>query len=206
MKNKVFIISCLRKMLVAVMIIFVPHSVMGAQSPSTDSVCNQNDTWVMCAFKVKKAIKATNDPNAALSAASEWAERYSKLYESNARKGWTPTDQQMLEKAMGKLWHESIGQYLDPAGLALSLGLIRYFPKLAATLEFAGGPYVTIFIGILAPTPIANDFTSASFDNKQINEILAQKLPVMSIITIRERYPELFRQGFEIVKGQKTLP
>jgi len=169
-------------------------------------VCNATDFWADCALKVKKAIKSTNDPAVALEAAAEWAERYTELYAANSRDTWTPTDQEMLEEAMKKLWDEAVGKYLDPAGLALSLGLLKYFPKLAATLELAGSAPVAFFVTLLAPSPIANDFTAALADNKEINELLMQKLPALTSLTIKDRYPELFRQGFQKAKGQAVLP
>jgi len=180
---------------------------VAAQSLPPAKVCKPNDTWFNCAEKVKKAIKATTDPKVALAAGAEWAERYDGLYKANARDTWTITDQQMLEEAMSKLWDEAVGQYLDAPTLAFGLALAKYFPKLAAALEMAGGPYVTFFIALLAPSPIANDFTAAGGDNAEINKLVMSKLPPLGAMTIQQRYPELFRQAYDKVKGSKpTLP
>jgi len=180
---------------------------IAAQPLAQVKVCRPNDTWFNCAEKVKRAIKSTDDPKVALAAGAEWAERYDRLYKANARDTWTMTDQQMLDEAMSKLWDEAVGNYLDAPTLALGLAVARYFPKLAAALEMAGGPYVTFFITLLAPSPIANDFTVAGADNAEINRLVVSKLPPPVAMTIQQRYPELFRQAYEKVKGnQPTLP
>lgn len=176
-----------------------------AQPLAPVKVCQPNDAWFKCADKVKKAIKSTNDPKVALSAGTEWAARYDQLYKANARDTWTITDQQMLEQAMSKMWDEAVGKYLDAPTLAFGLALAKYFPKLAATLEMAGGPYVTFFITLLAPSPIANDFTAAGADNAEINKLVMSKLPPLGAMTIQQRYPELFRQAYEEVKGKKPV-
>lgn len=176
-----------------------------AQPLAPIKVCQPRDAWFVCADKVKKTIKSTDDPIVALAAGTEWAERYDHLYKANARNSWTITDQQMLEQLMVKMWDEVIGQYLDAPTLAFGLALARYFPKLAATLEMAGGPYVTFFVTLLAPSPIANDFTAAGMDNAEINKLVMSKLPRLSELTIKQRYPELFRQAYEELKGKKPV-
>ena len=178
---------------------------VAAQPLAPVKVCHPNDAWFKCADKVKKAIKSTDDPKVALSAGTEWAARYDQLYKANARDTWTITAQQMLEQAMSKVWDDTVGKYLDAPTLAFGLALARYFPKLAATLEMAGGPYVTFFITLLAPSPLANDSTAASADNAEINKLVMSKLPPLGAMTIQQRYPELFREAYEKVKGKKAV-
>lgn len=178
---------------------------VSAQPLAPVKVCQPNDAWFRCADKVKKAIKGTNDPKVALFAGTEWAERYDQLYKASARDTWTITDQEMLEQAMSKMWDETVGKYLDAPTLAFGLALARYFPKLAATLEMAGGAYVTFFITLLAPSPIANDFTAAGTDNAEINKLVMSKLPPLGAMTIQQRYPELFSRAYEKVKGKKPV-
>ena len=181
-----------------------PVSARAQQAP-TAKVCALADRWFQCADKVKKAIQATTDVKVALAAAAEWADRYEALYRANAQTSWSWTDQQMLQKAMEKLYDEGLGKYLDPAALAFSLALAKYLPRLAATLEFAGSAVVSGFVVLLAPSPIANDFTAAGPDNKKINELVVSKLPQTTYLTIRHRYPELFNRAYHEVQAAKKL-
>lgn len=188
-------------------IIFVSlacSSPFGTAQPLVPSmVCKPNDFWADCASKVKTTIRKTQDPAVALSAGAEWADRYMLLYKANARDTWPFDDQKMLEEAMTKLWDESVGKYLDPATLAFGLALAKYFPRLAAAVELAGGPQVTAFVILLAPSPISNDFTAARSDNMAINKLVMERLPLPGAMTIRQRYPELFERSYTKVKGKK---
>ena len=176
-----------------------------AQVAPPAKVCAQKDRWFECAERVKAAIQATKDVNVALSASTEWAERYDALYRANARDTWTWSDQEMLNKAMEKVYDEALGQYLDPASLAFQQALKRYLPRLATVLELAGGAAVTGFIVLLAPAPTANDFTAAGPENKKINDLMLSKLPPTTVFTIKQRYPELFNKAMSDVKAQKQI-
>lgn len=166
-------------------------------------VCAPSDKWFECSKKVQTAIKATNDLNVALAAASEWAARYDALYRANAQKSWPWSDQEMLQMAIEKLYDEALGKYLDPASIAFGLALAKYLPRLAATLEFAGSASFSGFLMLLAPSPIANEFTEAGPDNKKINALLTSKMPPTTLLTIEQRYPELFRRGYAEVQASK---
>lgn len=176
-----------------------------AQPLAPAKVCAANDKWFECAKKVKAAIDGTNDLKVALAAAAEWADRYEALYKANAQTSWTWSDQDMLRKAMEKLYDEALGKYLDPASLAFDQALRKYLPRLAAAMEFAGSAAVSGFVVLLAPSPIANDFTAAGPENKAINALLAKKLPATTQKTIRDRYPQLFDKAFIEAKASKQL-
>lgn len=176
-----------------------------AQVAPPPQVCAAADPWFACAKKVKIAIKSTNDLKVALAAASEWAVRYDILYKAHARDTWTWDDQVMLQQVAEKLYDEALGKYLDPASLAFGLALAKYLPKLAAALEFAGSAAVTGFIVLLAPSPVANDFTEAGSDNKEINALLMSKMPPSTLLTIQQRYPDLFNKAFTEVQSRKKV-
>lgn len=175
-----------------------------AQVAAPPKVCVASDKWFECAKKVKAAIQATNDAKAALSAANEWADRYDGLYRANAREAWTWDDQKLLEAATEKLYEEALGKFLDPASIALGLALAKYLPRLAAAIEFMGAAPATAFLGLLAPIPIANDFTAAGSDNKMIQKLLLSKLPPVGAGTIQQRYPGLFHKAFLDFQAQKS--
>ena len=179
-----------------------------AQQVPPKKVCVAADTWFNCATKIENAIKATKDLNVALAAASEWADRYDALYKANAQTSWPWSDQEMLRKTLEKFYDDAVGKYLDPASLAFELALAKYLPRLAAVLEFAGSANVIAFVVLLAPTPIANDFTEAGVNNKTINELLKSKMPKPTLSTIRERYPQLFSQSYSdvIVSNKNKKP
>lgn len=176
-----------------------------AQVAPPPTVCHATDRWFECSQKVKKAMKATSDPKVALAAASEWAVRYDALYKANARDTWTWDDQVMLQQLTEKLYDDLLGKYLDPASLAFGYALAKYLPKLAAALEFAGGAAVTTFIALLAPSPVANEFTEAGPDNKEINTLLMSKMPPTTLSTVKQRYPELFNKAYSEVQAKKKV-
>lgn len=176
-----------------------------AQVAPPPQVCAAADPWFACAKKVKTAIKSTNDLKVALAAASEWAVRYDNLYKAHARDTWTWDDQVMLQQVTEKLYDEALGKYLDPASLAFGLALAKYLPKLAAALEFAGSVAVTGFIVLIAPSPVANDFTEAGSDNKEINALIMSKMPPTTLSTIQQRYPDLFNKSFTEVQSRKKV-
>lgn len=177
-----------------------------AQPSVGGKVCGNNDFWADCAKKVKTAISQTNDPKVALGYAAEWGDRFDQLYRANVQRGWAASDQERLKQAMDKLWEESIGQYLDPAGLGLAPAIKRYLPSAAAALEWASAPQTVMFYTLLAPSPIANSFTEARPINTEINALLASKLPSATRQTIKDRYPELFRKAFEMPKTGTKMP
>ena len=176
-----------------------------AQVAPPPPVCAAADPWFACAKNVKAAIKSTNDLKVALAAASEWAVRYDALYKAHARATWTWDDQVMLQQVAEKLYDEALGKYLDPASLAFGLALAKYLPKLAAALEFAGSAAVTGFIVLLAPSPVANDFTEAVSDNKEINALIMSKMPPSTLLTIQQLYPALFNKAFIEVQSRKKV-
>ena len=75
----------------------------------------------------------------------------------------------------------------------------------AAALEFAGGAAVTGFIVLLAPSPVANDFTEAGPDNKAINALVMSKMPPTTLLTVKQRYPELFNRAYTEVQAKKKV-
>ena len=113
-----------------------------AQHAAVAKVCTPAHNWFQCAENVKKTIEATNNTNVAFAAAAEWADRYDALYMANAQQTWPSSDQEMFQKTMEKLYDEALGKYVDPAGLAFSLALAKYLPRLAAYVEFAGSTVV----------------------------------------------------------------
>ncbi|WP_148667301.1 hypothetical protein [Bradyrhizobium symbiodeficiens] len=194
------------KRLVQVLAIAAAAAAVMPPAANSASVCAAADHWSTCAKKVKTAIKNTNDATTALAAASEWSERFRALYKANPQSAWTLTDEEKFEAGMEALWDELVGQYLNPATFAFGLALKKYFPTLAAALEWAGSGYVTAFVLLVAPSPVANDFQEARSDNKEINDLLKAKLPTSITQNVLSRYPELFRKGYEAAKGEHTLP
>lgn len=176
-----------------------------AQLAPPAKVCAASDKWFQCAEKVRKAIEATKDLKIALAAASEWSDRYDALYKANAQSAWPWSDQEMLRMTIEKLYDEGLGKYFDTASLAFGMALAKYLPRLAATLEFAGGAAVTGFVVLIAPSPIANDFTAAGPDNKRINALLMSKMPPPTLTTIQERYPQLFNKAYTAVRASKQV-
>lgn len=168
--------------------------------------CQPTDHWSACSKRVKDAIRNTSDPAIALSAASEWAERYRRLYEANPQPTWPATDQQRLEAVLEKLWDESLGQYLDPITLAWDMALARYAMTLSAALEWMGGPAALFFYALLAPSPVANDFTAAKPDNEEINRLLFSKFPPPVQGTIQLRYPPYVNRAYQECTGGGGLP
>ena len=140
-------------------------------------VCQASDHWSVCAKRVQDAIRNTNDPSVALAAAFEWSERYRRLYDANLQSTWTQNDQARLLQAMDALWEEALGKYLDPASLAWELLLAKYAKTLSGILEWGGGPAAIAFYALLAPSPIANDFTAAKPENETISSLLFAKFP-----------------------------
>lgn len=168
--------------------------------------CNPNDHWSACAKRVKEAIRTTNDPTAALAAASEWSVRYRMLYEANPQETWTATDQERIEDKLQDLWDDAVGQYLDPAALAWAMALAKYAKTLAAMLEWMSAPAAAAFYVLLAPSPIANDFTAAKPENTEINNLLFSKFPHPVQQTIRLRYPPTVNRAYEEATGGNGLP
>jgi hypothetical protein len=176
-----------------------------AQQAPPAKVCAPSDRWFQCSEKVKQTIQATSDVEVALAAASEWADRYEALYKANAQSSWPWSDQEMLRKAIEKLYDEALGKYLDPAALAFAMALAKYLPRLAAVVEFAGGAAMSGFVVLIAPSPIANDFTQAGPDNKRINDLLKSKLPPTTVLTIQQKYPELVNKAYIEVRAAKKV-
>ncbi|MFB6451232.1 hypothetical protein [Bradyrhizobium tunisiense] len=194
------------KRLVQMLAIAVAAAAIMPAAANSASVCAAADHWSMCASKVKAAIRNASDATVALAAAGEWSKRFGALYKANPQSAWTLTDEEKFEAGMEAIWDEQVGQYLNPATLAFGLAVKKYFPTLAAALEWAGSGYVNAFVLLVAPSPVANDFQEARSDNKEINDLLRAKLPMPIIQTIQSRYPELFRKGFEAAKGEHTRP
>lgn len=168
--------------------------------------CQPSHPWYECAKRVKDAINNTNDPVVALAAAAEWNEKYRQLYVANAQASWTPTDQDNLDKALDTLWDESIGKYLDPANVALDMALERFAPGLAAVVGWLSAPAVVFFYALLAPSPVANDFTAAKPDNDEITRLVLAKLPVPTQSTIALRYTPYVNEAYKQCKPGGGLP
>jgi hypothetical protein len=116
---------------------------------------------------------------------------------------WAWSDQEMLNKAMEKLYDEALGKYLDPSSLAFNLALKKYLPRLAATLEFAGSAVVSGFFVLLAPSPIANEFTEARPDNKEISALLMSKMPQTTLVTIQQALSRTIQQSLHGDQSQE---
>ncbi|WP_298623228.1 hypothetical protein [uncultured Zoogloea sp.] len=147
----------------------------------------------------------TNDPAVAIAAASEWANLYRALYLANAQATWTASDQDRMEDALEKLWDESVGKYLDPADIALDAALERFAPTLAAMVGWLSAPATVFFYALLAPSPVANDFTEAKLANNEISELVLSKLPVPTQGVIQLRFTPYVNGAFQECKGG-TLP
>lgn len=169
-------------------------------------VCQASDHWSVCAKRVQDAIRGTNDPAVALAAALEWSERYRRLYEANPQTTWTQDDQARLDRAMNKLWDEALGKYLDPAALAWALLLAKYAKTLSGMLEWTGGRAAIFIYALLAPSPIANDFTAAKPENETISRLLFTKFPPPLQRTIELRYPPYLHDAYSESTGGSTLP
>jgi len=164
-------------------------------------ICDAADGWAACSAKVKAAIVKANTPQEALAAAQVWAERYERLYAAQPAGSWTASDQQRLQDAAERLFDEAIGKYLDPAGLALEMALERYLPSLAALLGIVNGAWVAGFYMLLAPSPIANDFTAAKPVNDEINQLLFDKIDRLMPLNWRADYASMMQRAYEEAKG-----
>jgi hypothetical protein len=169
-------------------------------------ICSESEHWSSCAQKVKQAIANAGSAEDALAAGNEWARQYRRLYDQSARTEWTASDQQRLEDGMSRLFDETVGEYLDPAALALSLALSRYFPTLAAVIGLASKPVVQAFYVLLAPSPIANDFTEATPANEEINLLIGKRLDLLLGPGWRGGYTRMFQQSYQDVKGRPINP
>lgn len=165
-------------------------------------ICKDIDTWFTCGEKIRTSIKNSYDWSEAIVIAKEWDSIYGKLYEQNQQTGWSISDEQRIEDVMSTYWDEYVGKYLKPDQIALSLALAAHFPKLAKIVFWLSpSQEFVLFYNLIAPSPIANDFTDASILNKGIQEELRKKLPPIPVQTIQERFQELFKKSYEITKG-----
>jgi hypothetical protein len=169
-------------------------------------ICDTAEGWSSCSEKIKKAIQAAATPQEAFAAAQEWADRYEKLYATHPGAGWTASDQQRLEAAGERLFDEAIGKYLDPAGIALDMALERYLPRLAALIGILNSGWVLGFYMLLAPSPIANDFTAAKPVNDEINKLLFDKLDAFMPLNWRDNYSSMMERAFQETKGDLVKP
>ena len=169
-------------------------------------ICAEADHWTACSEKVKKAIASAATPKEALAAAQVWADRYGRLYASNASGQWRPSDQDRMQKICEKLFDEAIGQYLQPDALLFTLALARYFPTLSATLGYASNIWLTGFYVLLAPSPIANDFTAAKPLNDEITALMRAKLDTFMPPDWRFRYASMVERAFNEAKDGTGKP
>lgn len=169
-------------------------------------ICSETEGWSSCSEKVKNAIAAATTPQQAFEAAQVWAERYERLYAQNPSAKWTASDQQRMRSLAESLFDETIGQYVDPAGLAFTMAMARYFPTLSAMFGILTGPWVAGFYIVLAPSPIANDFTAASPVNADINKLLAAKYRTFMPLNWRDDYSGMMQRAIERTKPGIGVP
>jgi len=167
--------------------------------------CKPTDHWSACAKRVKDTIRGTNDPAVALAAAIDWSERYRALYVANARDSWSPDDQTRLESALEGLWDEGVGKYLDPSTIAWEMLLARHAKTLSAMLELLRAPGAIFFYALLAPSPIANDFTAAKPENEEIARLLFTRFPVSVQNTLKLHYTPYANDAYKSCTGN-VLP
>jgi hypothetical protein len=165
------------------------------------AICSPSDFWANCAQKTKAAIQAATTPQQAFDAAADWQIRYRKLYDASPSGDWTPSDQARIEQFMEDLFDENLGVYLDPAALALVLALKRYAPTLAAILDLGSTAAGAALYILLAPSPIANDFTQAKPINEEINQLLSAKLDELFPYNWRSSYDVQIRNAFQKARG-----
>jgi hypothetical protein len=151
-------------------------------------LCTPVSSWQDCALAVKKAIKNANTPAEAFEAGAEWSKKYSQLFDKSAPPEWPPSDRKRLEKGVETAYEEIVGQYLDPASVALGLAIKKYFPTLSAILEFSFPPVATALYVILAPSPLVTEFSEAKSANEGIGNELIKKLDTFLPVNWRNEY------------------
>ena len=170
------------------------------------TVCPAIVHWTVCAEQVKTAIGNAQSAQEAVVAADRWADRYKQLYEMNPTGEWLPSDIDLFEKKLEDLLDDTVGQWLDPADLALGMALSRYLPKVATVLEFASGAIASAIFVLLAPSPVANEFQAAKPVNDEIANLLRAKLEGRLGPTWQWSYDAAIRDAFQQTQGGKNLP
>ncbi|QBE65777.1 hypothetical protein [Pseudoduganella lutea] len=163
-------------------------------------ICTATDGWSACSVKVKQAIAAATTPQQAFGAAQEWGERYDKLYAANSQAGWTASDQERMRDLGESMFDETIGKYLDPATLAFALAMKKFFPTLSSLFGILSNPWVVGFYMVLAPSPIANDFTAAKPVNDDINKLLLEKFNSFMPLNWRDDYSDMMQRAYLQIK------
>ena len=137
-------------------------------------ICSVDMHWSNCAQLVKDEIQKANTPQAAILAANQWAERYRRIYDANQTATWPSSDMDLIENFFENAYDDTVGKYVNPVDVAIEIALKKFLPTMAAMLEYAGN--INFWWSLLAPSPLANDFTQAKFVNEEIQKILKNKL------------------------------
>jgi len=169
------------------------------------AVCPDNVHWSECVQQVIAAINAAETPQEAFAAAEIWATRYQRLYEANAQNHWTVAESQQFEEAVREEIGGQIDEWADPANIAFSQALARYFPKLAALFGYLDHPVTRALSLIISPAPLANDFVAATPFDKDVNDALRRKISPHMRPTWEASYVESIQQGYLRVKGTPIL-
>jgi hypothetical protein len=167
-------------------------------------ICTVDMHWSNCAQLVKNEIQKAKTPQAAMLAANEWAERYRRIYDANQASTWPSSDMDLIERFFKLLYDDTVGEYVKPVDVAVAIALKRLLPQMAIMLEFAGK--ITFWWTLLAPSPIANDFTEAKFVNEEIQNILRNKLNPYLNPGWEEEYKRTWIKAFEQARPGVVIP
>jgi hypothetical protein len=165
------------------------------------TTCSPTESWTVCALKTKKAVMAAATPQMAFEAAADWTVRYRNLYNANVNPQWPASDQDMMEVLMESFFDDTVGKWLDPAAIAFSMALKKYLPRLAAAVGMLTSPIAIGFYVVLAPSPIANEFTEARLANEEIHRILRTKLDAALPAPWQTGYDEMMSRAYQKIKG-----
>jgi len=106
--------------------------------------------------------------------------------------------QDLLQDGLEAAYEQTIGQYTDPANIALTLALKKYLPRMAAMLGLLES--INFWWLLLAPSPIANDFTQARPENDEIQRRLQLKLMAHMSINWKTQYRADWEKTYLIVR------
>ena len=97
--------------------------------------------------------------------------------------------------------NDLLEDYTNPTNIALDIALKKYLPSLAAFLGLLSSGYAQAFFILLAPSPIANDFTQARLENEEINKLLRSKLDNFLLPNWPQKYDKVFYDSYLRIKG-----
>lgn len=102
---------------------------------------------------------------------------------------------------MESIFDDNVGKWLDPAAIALGIALKKYLPRLAAAVGMLASSIAIDFYVVLAPSPIANEFTEARLANEEIHKILHTKLDAVLLAPWQTGYDEMISRTYQQIKG-----